>query len=170
MKTTAALAAILALCVSQTGAFPQQAAAPGLVYLVTRASNAESRALLSARLIKLNAANLRWYEESSVVRAELPAESLECVRADPDVILALPEQDTASKQPAPPAGPPLSPPISPPMPAAPIGAFAPMPAAGLPMGGGSPVMMGAGLMDSLAGGMLTRLFQAIDQSCHHTTA
>jgi len=209
MKTMAVLTAIVAVLVGQAETTPAQAAATGVVYLVTRAASAESRALLSARLVKWNAVNLRWYDDAAVVRIELPKESLAAVRADPDVILAVVESESpatavapsevaaakgvpAAQDPAPgvptvPAGisvpgmavagapgPPLAQPMIPgappmmqpptpgvpPMMQPPISGVPPMPGgAGVGMGMGASMGMAAtGLVDSLAGGMVTRLF------------
>src|ERR1022692_3242355 len=82
MNTMAVLTAIIAVLVGQAGMVPAQAAATGVVYVVTRAATAESRALLSARLVKWNATNLRWYDDAAVVRIELPKEALAAVRSE----------------------------------------------------------------------------------------
>ena len=203
MNTMAVLTAIIAVLVGQAGMVPAQAAATGVVYVVTRAATAESRALLSARLVKWNATNLRWYDDAAVVRIELPKEALAAVRADPDVILALPELEPVAAPAAPPevAAPPKGPPPAPdpasalpsvpggtsvpgaPAPGAPAppmappamgGMFPPMPGGmgmgtgmGMvpPMPGGPGMSMGmgmgmaaTGLVDSIAGGVVTRLF------------
>src|SRR5690348_5755178 len=76
---------------------PLNVPAKKAVYIVTRASSAESRALFSARLVKINATKLRWYDDASVVRAEIPRKALAIVRADPDVILVLSEENHPAK-------------------------------------------------------------------------
>jgi hypothetical protein len=95
MKTIAALIALNIAC--QAAAMPDQSSGRGPVYIVTRATGAESRALLSARLVKLNAANLHWYDGANVVRADVPEEALQAVRADRDVVLALSEQSSGTR-------------------------------------------------------------------------
>ena len=166
MKIIALLTTILALSTGRAATGPAQAAAPGVFFLVTRAASAESRALLSARLIKLNGSNLKWYDEANVLRLELPADSLECVRADPDVVLALLDLDPSAEPSKAPGGVPL-PPAPPGMVQNPPPAPMPMPtippppaSGGMMMGGGSGNMMmsGMGLIDSLAGGLVSRLF------------
>src|SRR3984893_9422764 len=97
MQTIPVLIAIVPLLTAQAATIPSKAPAPGSVYIVTRAATAESRALLSARLIKMNAANLHWYPDANVVRAEIPKKSLAAVRADHDVVLVLSEHDHPSK-------------------------------------------------------------------------
>ncbi len=158
---------------------PRIAAAPGAIYVVTRATTTESRALLSARLVKLRAANIHWYDNANVVRADFPAatakETLAALRADPDVILALPQTETvtpqlcstkATNEPAPqqdmptPALPPTGA-VGPPPP----NALLPVPAAlmpmpppmQMPMGMGMGVSGPMGLMDSIAGGVVNKM-------------
>lgn len=75
---------------SQGSAVPARAA-PKAVYIVSRATTAESRALFSARLLKMNATKLRWYEDASVVRVQISPKALETLRADRDVVLVLSE-------------------------------------------------------------------------------
>ena len=96
MKTIATLIALIPVLVCQAVVIPDQSSGHGAVYIVTRAASAESRALLSARLIKLNATKLHWYEGANVVRAEVPEEALPAVRADRDVVLALAEQSSGT--------------------------------------------------------------------------
>jgi len=162
MKIFAVNTAILTILVGQAEVLPSQAAEQGVAYIVTRAASAESRALLSARLIKLNATNLRWYDDVNMLRAELPKGALAQVRSDPDVILALPEEDHplpaapaapevpvqksaaaapdsgAPAQQAPPAMAPQQPASIPsmglPMMPAPVGMAPPMPVGGFGMG------------------------------------
>src|SRR5579864_9524881 len=88
---------LIAALTAQAATIPAKAPAPGSVYIVTRAATAESRALLSARLVKMSAANLHWYPDANVVRAEIPKKSLAAVRADRDVVLVLSEHDHPSK-------------------------------------------------------------------------
>jgi hypothetical protein len=87
MNTITTLIAIIPVLACQAAVIPPKAPAPGAVYIVTRAASAEARALFSARLVKLNAANLHWYEDANVVRAEVPKKSLAAVRADREVVL-----------------------------------------------------------------------------------
>src|SRR5690349_18626322 len=84
---------LIAALTAQAATIPAKAPAPGSVYIVTRAATAESRALLSARLVKMSAANLHWYPDANVVRAEIPKKALASVRADRDVVLVLSEHD-----------------------------------------------------------------------------
>src|SRR5947209_4724534 len=99
MNPVTALIAIIPILAGQAAVVPQEKApaiktpVEGSVYIVTRASGAESRALFSARLLKLNATKLHWYEDASVVRAEVPKKSLPAVRVDRDVVLVLSEHD-----------------------------------------------------------------------------
>ena len=171
---------LIASLTAQAATIPAKAPASGSVYIVTRAATAESRALLSARLVKMSAVNLHWYPDANVVRAEIPKKSLATVRADRDVVLVLSEHDHPAqvsvveepvKEPEPPVlepAPPLSytttlqPPqqpqggctasFGPP----PMGQFPQIPG---PMGMPSPMGMGMGmgLMDSLAGGVASKL-------------
>jgi len=160
---------------------PRPKPSPDTVYIVTRSTTTESRALLSARLVKLNAKNLHWYENAGVVRADLPKESLTPLRADPEVILALPQSEApanagqkcalpaAIPSPVPAAPDPSAPPPQPtqpaaqgmaPMPMQPIPAMQPgipmAPNMGVGMGGG--IGMGPmGFVDSLAGGVVTKM-------------
>src|SRR6266850_978802 len=111
MNPVSALIAIIPMLAGQAAVIPQEKAAAtktpaeGSVYIVTRASGAESKALFSARLLKLNATKLHWYEDASVVRAEVPKKSLASLRADRDVVLVLSEHDrlaqAAAAQPSP---------------------------------------------------------------------
>jgi hypothetical protein len=184
MQTITVLIGIIPLLAAQAATIPAKAPAPGSVYIVTRATTAESRALLSARLIKMSAANLHWYPDANVVRAEIPKKGLPAVRADRDVVLVLSEHDHPSKvslmegsAPEPEAteksaglvlepAPPLSYTITPPPPQPQAGcaaSFAPPPAGQFPQipgPMGMPPMgmgMGMGLMDSLAGGVASKL-------------
>jgi hypothetical protein len=175
---------IIPLLAAQAAAIPAKAPAPGPVYVVTRATTAESRALLSARLIKMGAANLHWYPDANVVRAEVPKKGLAAVRADRDVVLVLSEHDNPSKvslmegsapqsdaeksaglvlEPAPPLSYTVTP-VPPQQQAGCAASFAPPPPMGqfpqIPGPMGMPPMgmgMGMGLMDSLAGGVATKL-------------
>src|SRR2546430_10512012 len=111
MKSVTALVAIIPILAGQAAVIPQEKApalgtpVPGSVfYIVTRASGAESRALFSARLHKLNATKLYWYEDGSVVRAEVPKKSLPAVKADRDVVLILSEHDRPARAAAAPPG------------------------------------------------------------------
>ena len=203
MKSVTALVAIIPILAGQAAVIPQEKAAAmrtpveGSVYIVTRATGAESRALFSARLLKLSAAKIHWYEDASVVRAEVPKKSLAALRADRDVVLVLSEHDRAAQaaaaqpspltrvslfeeSPAPDAPPPAPAPkpapivIEAPPPLAPPAAtmlaqqaacapppmnsqFPAMPGVGAPTGMPMGMGMGMGLMDSLAGGVASRL-------------
>ncbi len=177
MRTITVLIAIIPVLAAQPATTPAKAPAPGSVYIVTRAATAESRALLSARLIKMNAANLHWYRDANVVRAEIPKKGLAAVRADRDVVLVLSEHDRPAQEEEVPAqksavpvlepAPPLSYTVTPlpPQPQAGCGAsFAPPPMGQFPqipgpMGAppGMGMGMGMGLMDSLAGGVASKL-------------
>ncbi len=180
MKAIAALIALSFVC--QAVVIPDSNSAHEAVYIVTRAASTESRALLSARLVKMNATNLHWYEGANVVRAEIPDEALSAVRADPDVVLALserssgtrviditaPVQGTSILEPATPLQP-----VACAAPAPPVGnQFAavsqmampqmgmgmPQMGMGMPeLGGGLGMVMCMVLMDSLAGGVAARL-------------
>jgi hypothetical protein len=184
MNALFTLFAIFAIYVSRPAAAGAQDAEHQTVYIVTRSAGAEARALFSARLIKLKAANLRWYDDANVVRAVLPKGSLAQVRSDPEVVLALPDQSTPDPAPPAPASPAAPapaelapPPIIAPPPTFAVpqmmgaSAFAPgafglgaqtFPPAGAGMGQvpmGQPPMMGAGplgLVDSLAGTVVNR--------------
>ena len=102
MKTITVLIAIIPALAGRAAVIPAaKAPAPGAVYIVTRASTAESRALLSARLIKMNVTNLHWYDDANVVRAEAPKKALAAVRADRDVVLVLAEHDRPAERRAP---------------------------------------------------------------------
>jgi hypothetical protein len=170
MRTITVLIAIVYVLAAHAATIPAKAPEPGSVYIVTRAATAESRALLSARLIKMNAANLHWYPDANVVRAEIPKKGLAAVRADRDVVLVLSEHDHPAQvslveaPPPEPATPVLepAPPLQPP--AACAAAFAPPPMGQFPqipgpMGAppGMGMGMGMGLMDSLAGGVASKL-------------
>jgi hypothetical protein len=154
------------------------AAAREVVYIVARPGNAEARALLSARLMKLNAANPHWYDGENILRIELPKGALTAARADPDVTLALPELETdkakpeisAATPPVLPAGPPQAAPAPPAgMPSSmglgqgippPVGVGIPTPI-GVPQGMGMGMNTGTGMtgiLDSFAGLIFTRLF------------
>jgi hypothetical protein len=134
--------------------------------------------LLSARLIKMNAANLHWYPDANVVRAEIAKKGLATVRADRDVILVLSEHDHPAQvslieaspeekapvlEPAPPLS--YTATLLPPQQQASCGAsFAPPPMGQFPQIPGPmgvpPAMgmgMGMGLVDSLAGGVASKL-------------
>ncbi len=144
MKTTAVIAGIIPFLASQAAVVPIKAPSPPpanaplpaapktpspaapkppsvtpslkVVYIVTNAASTESRALLSARLVKLNATNLRWYQEANLVRAEAPARALAAIRADRDVILVLPDgnrPEPAAPADSPATGPEMSPPPPP---------------------------------------------------------
>jgi hypothetical protein len=185
MRTITALIAIIPVWAAQAATIPVKTPAPGSVYIVTRAATAESRALLSARLIKMSAANLHWYPDANVVRAEIPKKGLAAVRADRDVVLVLSERDHAAQSslvespaadpepPAPKSAAPVlepAPPLQsfsattpPPQPQGgcaasfappPMGQFPQIPG---PMGAPPGMAMGMGLMDSLAGGVASKL-------------
>ena len=78
MKTITILIAIIPNLAGQAAVIPAKTATPEAVYIVTRAASAESKALFSARLVKMSATNLRWYDGAGVVRAELPKEVAGC--------------------------------------------------------------------------------------------
>jgi len=180
MQTITIFFGIIPLLAAQTATIPAKAPAPGSVYIVTRATTAESRALLSARLIKMNAAKLHWYPDANVVRAEIPKKGLAAVRADRDAVLVLSEHDHPSKvslmegsapesepglvlEPAPPLSYTVTP-VAPQQQAGCAASFAPPPTGQFPqipgpMGApsGMGMGMGMGLMDSLAGGVASKL-------------
>jgi hypothetical protein len=183
MQTITVLIGIIPLLAAQAATVPAKTPAPGSVYIVTRATTAESRALLSARLIKMSAVNLHWYPDANVVRAEIAKKDLAAVRADRDVVLVLSEHDhplkvslleAAAPEPEPPAqksagiilepAPPLSYTVTPlpPQQQACASSFAPPPMGQFPqipgpMGMSPGMGMGMGLMDSLAGGVASKL-------------
>lgn len=183
MKTITVLIAMIPALAGQAAVIPAKTPAPDTVYIVTRAASAESKALFSARLVKMGATNLRWYDGAGVIRAEVPKKSLDALRADRDVVLVLAEQDRAKRvsifdstapeseaaaqkpaglllEPAPPFQ--WLPPAPAPQQSACAAGFAtpsmgqfpqiPGPGAGMGMG------MGLGLMDSLAAGVASHLF------------
>ena len=135
------------------------------VYVVTRALNAESRALLSGRLVNLSASNLHWYEDSSVVRAAVPRNAVPAIEADRDVMLVLTQGHAAATESVIAASPvplqqlgcasPISPFMNQPplMQAAPAFGMGMQTGMGMGMGGGM-----TGLMDSLAGGVASHFF------------
>ena len=124
---------------------------PAPVYVVTRPINTEGRALLSARMLVLNAANLFWYEGANVVRADVPPAAIEPLRADRDVLLVLTQEQ--SQAPTPPAA--LM--QQPPMPPMQMGMNPMGMVGGSGMGGGMPGMGGMAMLDNLAGTVVTRL-------------
>jgi hypothetical protein len=97
VKTLALLISIAALLPAQEAVIPLKGGALEAVYIVSRATSAESRALFSARLLNMDATKLYWYDAASVVRAEMPSTSLEALRADNDVVLVLSETNDASR-------------------------------------------------------------------------
>jgi hypothetical protein len=97
MKTITVLIAMIPALAGQAAVIPAKTPAPDAVYIVTRAASAESKALFSARLVKISATNVRWYDGAGVVRAEVPKKSLDALRADRDVVLVLTEQDRAKR-------------------------------------------------------------------------
>ncbi len=144
------------------------------VYVVTRATSAESKALFSAKLVRMSVTKLRWYDDAAVVRIEVTSKTLADLQSDPDVALVLLDNGQAgSAEPAPPSGPvastqPLACATASPQP---IGQTLipppPIPQNMSVQGGGfgmgSPVigsgMMGpaVGLVDMLAGGVAQKL-------------
>jgi hypothetical protein len=179
MKNRASLT-IIAIFLTCGEMVRTQPAATSVVFIVAREGSAESRAMLSGRLVKLNASNLHWYDDVNVLRVELPKEALAAVRADPDVALALPETPAPSVPAAPSdltaakaaVSPPDSAPVVPPAPPGsaapglppPSGLITPPPPLTPPMSSGMMVGPGVGmgvaatgLVDSLAGGLMTRL-------------
>ena len=146
-------------------------------YVVTRATSPESKALFSAKLVKMNAAKLHWYDNSPVVRVEVSPMALADLQADPDVELVIPDREQFLTY-GPPAPPELKPiscsttqavstaapvavPIPPPV-AAPVVPNMPMPmgggGTGLMAGVGNPMMTPAyGFADALAGGVVQKL-------------
>jgi hypothetical protein len=172
VKTVSLLMTILPILAGQETAIPRKGGAEEAVYIVSRATTAESRALFSARLVKLNATKLYWYEDANVVRAQISPKDLETLRADSDAVLVL-EADVGVD-----AGPPAPPPAGGPLqtgfvgqiPPQPVMAFSPgvpppMPMGGMGMsamgmmgGGGMGLAMGAvGLVDTLAGGVAQKM-------------
>ena len=146
-------------------------------YVVTRASSEESKALFSAKLVKMKATKLHWYDNSAVVRVELSPTALADLQVDPDVELVIADHDQPTIYgplplpaaaeakaiscaiPAAPAVVPTPPPgVAPVLPNMPM----PLPMAGggmgLMPGIGSPMMQPAfGLADVLAGGVANKL-------------
>ncbi len=171
MKTVILWIAIMPVLAGEI-AIPAKGAAQETVFIVSRAATAEARALLSARLLNMNAAMLHWYEGGGVVRVQIPPASLDTLRLDRDVVLVLPE--TGSELPG---SNPLETPAHPPAPIAcnlppmpgnmqpgappmmPMGGGVGMsPMGSMPTGGGGLMAgMGMGLVDSLAGGVAQRL-------------
>jgi hypothetical protein len=68
------------------------------IYIVTRAANVEARAVLSGRLVGMNASSLQWIENSGVVRAELPQDAVDRVKSDKDVVLVLNSEEPATAE------------------------------------------------------------------------
>ena len=152
------------------------------VYIVTRATTVEARALFSGRLVGLNATSLQWLETSGVVRAELPADSLDRVKADKDVVLVFNSEDRPAADPQP-----LPPPVTASMPQPPqpppslamgMAEMSPMGMGGFGMGGlgmgglgmggmgmGTAGMTLTNLVDVLAGMLARRMFTRTP-SCH----
>jgi hypothetical protein len=97
VKTLALLISIVGLLPAQEAVILPRGGALEAVYIVSRATSAESRALFSARLLTMDATKLYWYDAASVVRAEMPSTSLEALRADSDVVLVLSETNEASR-------------------------------------------------------------------------
>jgi hypothetical protein len=148
-------------------------------YVVTHATSAEAQALFSAKLVKMNATKLHWYDNSAVVRVEISGKGLADLQMDPDVevVISDHEQPVYGPQPLPAATEPK--PIScsipavqtapvPPLPAPPaLPPLPPVPNMPMPMAGGgmsmmpgigSPMMQPAfGLADVLAGGVANKL-------------
>ncbi len=181
MKLIPILIAIIPLLNAQTVSDARAA------YVVTRSTSAESKALFSAKLVKMNATKLHWYENSAVVRVEISSKGVADLQADPDVELVISDHEQTpvygplpaplpvppdAKQiscaiPALPAQtpavpltvpPPIAPPVLPNM-------AMPMPMGG-GMGGGIGMMPGVGnpmitpafgLADALAGGVVQKL-------------
>jgi hypothetical protein len=87
------------------GAQAEQKRPPeGLVFAVTRATTSESRALLSARLLKMNASSLHWYNDTGVVSLVISPPFMDALKSDPDVALILSDKmydGTPRKQTAP---------------------------------------------------------------------
>lgn len=136
---------------TQRAAIPAKGAAQAAVYIVSRAATAESRALFSARLLKMNATKLHWYEDASVVRAQISPKALETLRADRDVVLVLPETNSGAQagvahQAS--LGPPVPPPPEPAPTAPPVPAIMP------PAPAGPPSQAGASLQAGCAGPVL----------------
>jgi hypothetical protein len=170
MKLIPMLLVIFPLLEAQTGSDSRVA------YVVTRASSAESKALFSAKLVRMNATKLHWYDDSAVVRIEASAKALADLQSDPDVELVIAEHEQFPIY-GPPAPLPVSTepkPISCAVPALPTGQTPPIPLPipqpvlpnmPLPMGGGmgmmpigNPMMQPAfGLADALAGGVAQKL-------------
>jgi len=146
------------------------------VYVVTRAAGAESKALFSAKLVRMNATKLHWYDDAGVVRLEIPAKFLAELQADPDVELVLSDREIyGPAEPLPAVAPearpiacataaarvnPTPPPIPlPVLPAAPVLPNMPMalPGMGMMPGVGTPAGSAFGLADALAGGVAQKL-------------
>jgi hypothetical protein len=171
MKLIPILIAVIPLLDAQTAT----------TYVVTRATSQESKALFSAKLVKMNATKLHWYENSAVVRVEISSKALPDLETDPDVELVIPDREQS-----PVYGPQLPPPLAVAPEAKPISCSAsaqpalplplPVPAPvvpnmPMPMGGGmggvgmgmmapvgNPMMQPAyGFADALAGGVVQKL-------------
>lgn len=168
MKLIPILIAIIPLLNAQT--VPDARSA----YVVTRSTSAEAKALFSAKLVKMNATKLHWYDNSAVVRIEISSKALVDLQADPEVEVVISDHEQSpvyGPLPAPlavsadakpiscatPAVPlPIPPPVAPPV----------LPAMPMPMGGGmgmmppigNPMVTPAfGLADALAGGVVQKL-------------
>lgn len=158
------LATVFIMCLS-LGAAVIPPPSRVLVYIVTRAATVEERALLSGRLVKRNAINVHWIDNTNVVRAELPGSVLDSLRSEQDVVLVL-----SSEERPPAAAVPIIGPVQSEAPAAVL--LAPPPASGCgtgvvpqpyPLAGQPPLGMSMGMgmtsmMDSVAGSLATRLF------------
>jgi hypothetical protein len=179
MKLIPILIAIIPLLNAQT--VPDARAA----YVVTRSTSAESKALFSAKLVKMNATKLHWYENSAVVRVEISSKGVADLQVDPDVELVIADHEQSPVYGPLPAPLPVSPdakqiscavpslpaqtpavPLTVPPPAVPAIAAPVLPAMPMPMGGGMGMMPGVGnpmitpafgLADALAGGVVQKL-------------
>jgi hypothetical protein len=143
-------------------------------YVVTRATSQESKALFSAKLVKMSASKLHWYDNSAVVRIEISSKAVPELEADPEVELVIADHEVYGPQPPPPlAFAPEAKPIScstsavqPALPLPPPVPAPVLPNMPMPMGGGmgmmppvgSPMMQPAfGFADALAGGVVQKL-------------
>lgn len=124
MKISAVLVAILGMSACQRPSRVVEVSRQNMAFIVPRDSGIESRALLSAKLLRWNAAGLHWYE-TGVVRAEMSSAALAQVKADPMVAMVL--TDKAGWEPTPSQAPPgCAAPIIPVAPTAPAPAPSPI--------------------------------------------
>lgn len=166
MKLFPILFAIIPMVDAQT--VPDSKAA----YVVTRATSAESKALFSAKLVRMNATKLHWYDNSAVVRVEISSKTFAELQVDPDVELVIADHEQQAVYGPMPLAPEVKPvscaiPAANALPVAPVPILPPaLPNMPMPMAGGMGVMPGIGspmmqpafgLADALAGGVAQKL-------------